>query len=110
MLQLRDSLLRVGQLHRPRLGLECRRVAAAGRGHQHAALVAGSNRRRNNQGGGDDTAAGDRTRLSGRRNHHHLADADHVWILDIVPLRELAVIDAVIERDLRQRLAAFDRV
>ena len=40
----------------------------------------------------------------------HLADAYHVRVFDIVPHGELVVVNAVIERDLCQRLAALDGV
>src|SRR6202030_2995677 len=48
--------------------------------------------------------------LSGRRQRKHLADAYHVRVFDIVPHGELAVVKAVIKRDLCQRLAALDGV
>ena len=52
-----------------------------------------------------------RRRRFGRRRHpQHLTDADQVDVLDVVPRGELAIVEAVVERDRMQRVAALHRV
>ena len=51
-----------------------------------------------------------RTGLTRRCQPQYLPDADHVGVLDVVPRRELAVVETGVERDLMQRVAALDRV
>ena len=46
----------------------------------------------------------------GRRQAQHLTHADHVEVLDVVPGRELAIVEAMVERDHLQRVAALHRV
>ena len=59
---------------------------------------------------GGDAGGRRRRRLAGRGEPQHLPDPDQVQVLDVVPAGELAVIEAVIERDRVQRVAALHRV
>ena len=109
LLQLRKRLLRIRKLDRSRLGLEGRGVGAAAgrrRNHRGTHLTGARCHRR----GSDQRRRRDAGLAAGRAEQQHLADADDVDVLDVVPCRELAVIEAVIKRDLVQRVAALDGV
>ena len=113
-LHLRERLLRVRELERLRLGLERRRVGASGRQdrrrlHVRGFSVLGRDRWCSHQRRGYGAALG-RGRRTGRCKHEHLPDANHIGILDVVPGREVAIVEPVVERDLRERVAALHRV
>src|SRR5438034_7133430 len=108
MLQLRERLIGIRELEGLGLRLERRRVRAPARRRgrrRRARFDARRNRGDRYQRGGYRAARGSR-----RREHEYLPDADHIDVFDVVPCRELAVVESVIERNLIERVATFDRI
>jgi hypothetical protein len=116
-----NGLLGVRFLHRLRRRFQVRPAGGCARGgnrrqrHRRGGdgrRPAFDDRRRRAQRRGRDAIACllRRNRRTGCRQSQHLSGKNAIDVLDVVPRGELAVVEAAVERNLMQRVAALDRI